>query len=215
MQESITDIDAQIEDLLQRLSNLRKRRNSLTKLCRLPTELIVHILKLSQRPEDPPDASIYTYSWEAFDYSWTRLAMTCSYVWNIAVKEPELWTFIQYHSKGKSRTEDSIRYAIQSPLHVRAVNDTKKDKVNAWAVQYLPRARAAYIVPNINDTKGMTALQTALRKPHLALQSLHYMERDFMLDFRFLGGSCLALSQLCLTKSQVANDVPVSQAFVI
>jgi hypothetical protein len=58
-------------------------------LCRLPDEIIVHIIRLSQSRQDP-----LAIKRVASDNSWARIMLTCARLRTLVVQTPSLWSFI-------------------------------------------------------------------------------------------------------------------------
>jgi hypothetical protein len=189
------------------LAQLRKRRNAFLGLCKLPAEILGHILKLSQWANQKDSDGDDGCAWERLDYSWLCLALTCSHVWSIAVQERELWAFVEcFDNKTATWTAHSITRAGHAPLRIRIVRKCVRNEANDWAAMYLPKARAALIVPDLRDRDGLQRLTDVLHKPSTLLQSFNYTQEHFVLDRSFLGGTSRTLHTLVLDKAYLTGE---------
>jgi hypothetical protein len=89
MSDPIETIDARIATLQQEINSLRKQRNTLTKFCALPAELLVQIVSYLQRkPLYKSDSST------EYDGRWTRVAQVCSSVRATVLDARSLWASV-------------------------------------------------------------------------------------------------------------------------
>jgi hypothetical protein len=75
------------------LIELKRRKNSLTLFCRLPTELLVEVFKHIQHTHPSTNRSI----WDAHDPSWARIMLVCHHFRTIAIQTPALWTTVVHY----------------------------------------------------------------------------------------------------------------------
>jgi hypothetical protein len=206
MPESLHAVESQIAAGLNHLAQLRKRRNAFFGLCKLPAEILGRILKLSQALGFTSDEHMHACAWERLDYSWLCLAVTCSHTWDVAVQERTLWSFVEWRGKNaEAWTAHSVLRA-GVPLHMRAVSKGVRNKANDWAALYLPKARAAFVVPNMQERDGLQRLANVLRQPLPHIQILNYTHDGFTLNMHFLGGTSHTLDTLTLSKIEIADD---------
>jgi hypothetical protein len=125
----------------------------------------------------------------------------------IAVQERELWAFVEcFDKKTAAWTAHSVTRAGHAPLRMRVVRKCVRNDANDWAAMYLPKARAALIVPDLRDRHSLQRLMDVLHQSSTLLQSLNYTHEQFLLDGRFLEGTSRSLHTLVLDKANLTGE---------
>jgi hypothetical protein len=209
--ETLESLDAQIAMLHEQLAQLKRRRNRLAPICRLPFELLIHILKLIQRPVDAFRVDYMTYSWEPFDNSWINVAAICAFMREKVMDAVDIWAVVDVHSADNKWLEYCKQRAGDVPLTIRAVRRRTgygaSDSVHIFASKNLSRARAVYLRP---EGVGLRVIQAALHRRNPSLRALDYDGfGEFKWTPKLLGGSCDLLQKLVLNRVDIEGTVPL------
>jgi hypothetical protein len=211
--DTLEFLDAQISSLEIQLAQLKRRRNRLIPICRLPFELLIHILKLIQRPIDAFRVDYMTYSWEPFHNSWRNLVTICASIREKVMDSVDIWAAVDVHSADIKWLEYCKQRAGDVPLTIRAVRAktfgfrAASDSVHIFASKNLSRARAVYLRP---EGVGLRVLQAALHRRNPLLRALDYDgPGKFKWTPKFLGGACDQLQKLVLSNIEIEGTVPL------
>jgi hypothetical protein len=96
-----------------------KQRNSMTPICQLPEELLVHVLHILQTKEGAKYFLDTPSSWpcDHHDFTWVRATWVCSHIRNIAICASKLWPWVDY-SKSKEWNALTVSRAGKAALNV-------------------------------------------------------------------------------------------------
>jgi hypothetical protein len=148
-------------------------------LCRLPDEIIVHIIRLSQSRRDP-----LAMKRVAPDNSWTRIMLTCTRLRTLLVQTPSLWSFIDI-AWNRRWVEICLARSADYQLETILSDIIAMDEDVASALLLRSRTTSVFIGSQLIEASPVAAM---LRRPGLQLQSLHYNAGRSTLDSRILGG---------------------------
>jgi hypothetical protein len=90
----VAQMDEDIRALEHRLLTLKRKRNSLITLCRLPDELLVKILRNLQVKAKGFTTDTDFFNFQSHDFSWTRLSHVCKHIHTVAITTPQLWAWV-------------------------------------------------------------------------------------------------------------------------
>jgi hypothetical protein len=94
--KKIAAVELEIARLQAQVIDMKRTRNSLTPLCRLPSEILVDIILRTQAPELRKFDGGYNpllYNFE-HDQKWEKVTLTCSHIHHMCIVTPYLWTHI-------------------------------------------------------------------------------------------------------------------------
>jgi hypothetical protein len=92
--EELNHLGGICSDVEQGLMAIRKR-NLLVPICKMPEELLVHILRFLQtKKSDGGSLTIFHSPCQNHDFSWVRATWVCSHMRNVAIGAPELWPWV-------------------------------------------------------------------------------------------------------------------------
>jgi hypothetical protein len=96
-----------------------KQRNSMTPICQLPEELLVHVLHILQTKKGAQYFLDTPPSWpcDHHDFTWVRATWVCSHIRNIAICASKLWPWVDY-SKSKEWNALTVSRAGKAALNV-------------------------------------------------------------------------------------------------
>jgi hypothetical protein len=156
-------IDARIRELEAQLLELRRRRNALAHVCRLPTEILVAIFDHLQCKRDKR-LPCYTYN-----RRWYRVMLVCEHFRLVAIQTPALWTVFDYEEDPKEWVDLCLERSKTTPLCVTTNSTALADQWHRIRVAQLRGARTH-------------SLLTA-PSPHLTKLSLHVSDENEPLEF--------------------------------
>jgi hypothetical protein len=202
---------------------LCSRRNALTPLCRLPIDILIHILHHLVWDSQPPTR----FDQEPSDYrsvvideqdpqDWTRVLGVCTHIRNIALESPSLWTCISLRWPPE-RWQLSLERSGAAPLFVCVTNKTSHrntlpriDHSIPYFAQVVSRAHHACIWFTQADEDELMTLLPSFCYHWPALRSLvvHFgpLQRPFSLPPVLLGGSSTNLTDLFLSSVNLIAD---------
>lgn len=156
------ELEEKIASLEKRLAKLKRARNSHIRICQLPAEVLVEILKSAQHTTDLYDED---RPWLTFDPSWSRIMLVCSYFRKIAARTPALWTVLDYEHGSSQWRRLCIKRSGNSPFFLRGAG--------CEAMNYLSKAQAADMHDFDNCAKkcasGLNDLAPQLRVLNVSL----------------------------------------------
>jgi hypothetical protein len=221
--DSREEIDAQIAALEHQIRQLRSRRNATVGLCRLPSELVVRIIKSAYtHPAEgvnyavpnayKPPAS-FVLSWdeiEARATARTQVMHVCHYLRQVALDACELWSLFNLKRGGDlHRLEAQMALAGESPLTIWAIGATE---MGGWVASRLCNAKSARLFLG----EDMRELAASLATPKLLLRQLDIdttLRGGYPIESNFLGGCCENLTHLSL-EWVVINVPPILPSLV-
>jgi hypothetical protein len=103
------DSDADLE-----LVEMKRQRNALTAICRLPSEILIAVFERVQREDE---------------CKWTRVMLVCHHFYHIAVSAPMLWTWIDCVRRPQAAIDICARRSAPALLHI--ITDTA-DHTDLW-----------------------------------------------------------------------------------
>jgi hypothetical protein len=161
------EIDARIRALESEIRELKRRRNSITPIFRLPSEILVTIIQHVQN-----ESKAYEDVFSKFDHSWVRIMLVCQHLRTVAVQTPTLWTVIDHNSRSAEWRDVCHQRSATAPLHIQT---SYKKHVVQWEravvahVGRLPKVDVSQITapllrvlrlsaPNENDSFCVTSI---------------------------------------------------------
>jgi hypothetical protein len=213
----VAEIDARIVVLEQELHELRTRRNAFAPLCTIPSELIVHIVRLIQiTPEHHYTNTTKPYLYPDIKYNgkWTRMMMTCQHLRHVIVEAPALWRLVDCHP-GSEWMQLCMKRRGSVPLDLIAnthVYQPDHKAVSDFARKRFSQCRAAYYSLHSKDPGEVFSHiieQPAPLMEHLQLSARSGLDSALTLTPMLLGGACSNLRTLTLKSlSEVKPDPP-------
>jgi hypothetical protein len=92
-QNAIARLDEEIADIEKHLVILKRKRNSMVPICRLPDELLVLLMRhIQSKPWTLKSMDLEFYDFDAFDLRWMQITWVCQHIRRVAIDSPELWT---------------------------------------------------------------------------------------------------------------------------
>ena len=116
-------IDAEIKSLEESIRALRRRRNTLTLISSLPTEVIITIFTLLRGSVASSDASsslTTLYKERSDNLPWIRVAHVCHHWRELALNQPLLWSHVDFTLFSSAGTTEILARAETVPLHLEA-----------------------------------------------------------------------------------------------
>jgi hypothetical protein len=220
--ESKEEIDVQIAALEHQILELRSRRNATVGLCRLPSELVVRIIKnVYPRPtegvkNDAPHTRELSPSFvlsrdEIISRvaALTRIMRVCHRLREVALDARELWSlFALKYGTDQRRLEAQLELAGGAPLTIWA-GDVKANRssLDGWIASRLGNTKSACLT--LEKDMRMLAATLATPKPLLRQLEVDFTSsRGFSIGSTFLGGCCENLTHLSLLAAVI--NVPPS-----
>lgn len=207
---TIADIDARINALTKELLLLRRRRNALSFICRLPADIMIYIFQCTQynristmsfdKSIDGPLGNTFAQQRSDLDHSWIRLMSTCVYFREAALGAGQLWRDVSVPGNIQWRTLCLARAQGCLPiLRYRGLPDGKADRRDEFdlASTQFSRALEAYISLMSKPDNGTTQYIYNQTSPHL--QYLELTSIATALTQHLLGGDSITLKTLVLT----------------
>jgi hypothetical protein len=221
--DSREEIDAQIAALEHQIRELRSRRNATVGLCRLPSELVVRIIKsaYTHPTEGVKDDGLHTYkpsrsfvlSRDEIDARATARTLVmhvCHHLRQVALDACELWSLFNLkRGCDLHRLEAQMALAGESPLTIWAIGATE---IAGWVASRLCNAKSARLFLG----EDMQELAAALTTPKSVLRQLDIdttFRGGYPIESNFLGGCCENLTHLSL-EWVVINVPPVLPSLV-
>jgi hypothetical protein len=219
---TVAEIDARIEVLVKELSSLRRRRNALTPLCRLPTELKVQIFQHVQyhRVTSPRDADVtkrldnplgdtFGQQRSDLDHSWMKLMSCCVSLRETALATGHLWRYIQLPGNPQWR-DLCLERAKGCPPILRYVGPTeppgRDNSLDFAAVQFI-RAAEAYLTfkPIMDNKTKPDQMEQCIYSVSSELSFLEIASSTMTLTDRLMGGTSIKLTTLILTIDELES----------
>jgi hypothetical protein len=207
--DELATIDAEILKLEDQIRQLKRRRNTLSHLCRLPTELLIRIVALLQSEVTKPGFTVFKQHQIEYDGRWTRLMLTCSYVRGVLLEARALWSLIDCRLKTKW-SNLCLERCGEMPLELTArrlmtvsITSQAPRLIVSRVGQLFPRSRTAYIC--LGTSNGGTFLSGPTPwMEHLHLESIF----EIVLTSKFLHGSQSHLRSLVVRHVSPIDDPP-------
>ncbi|KAH9004775.1 hypothetical protein EDB86DRAFT_3201255 [Lactarius hatsudake] len=109
-------VDAEIKSLEGSIRALKLRRNALTPISSLPTEVIAAIFSMLR-----PVASSFTTLGERPDpLAWLRVTQVCHYWRQIALNQPLFWSHVNFTTLTSAGVAETLARAKMAPLYLEA-----------------------------------------------------------------------------------------------
>jgi hypothetical protein len=219
--DTLEDIDTRIGALQKEIRGLVTRRNALTGLCRLPPEIIVHIINLLPVVSSPAADHLHHYL-TSYNGTWTRNMGVCTHLRNIVLGAGVLWSVVPIKPSPKNRwTKLCIKRAENTPLTLCLSTSSylwHEDQLAVAAdlvVDAMPRCRALVLELGPHGLNGRhkfvtRVLEMKLNAPLLRSLSMEstFNTPSFTITRHFLGGYAAGLRQLCLSTPLTIADSP-------
>jgi hypothetical protein len=115
-------IDAEIKSLEESIRSLKSRRNALTPISSLPTEIISNIFSILRVPVAPSPLTLPTLSDKPDNLPWFRISHVCRHWREIALNQPLFWSHLRLTNFKFSLAGagEMIARAKMLPLHLEA-----------------------------------------------------------------------------------------------
>jgi hypothetical protein len=226
-QSRIADLQKQLAQAETHMRALQTQRNALTLLCRLPEDVLIHVLVLLIRSghADVPEvmSKARPLSTESATSeqtrSWTQVMGVCTHLRAVTVSCPLLWSYIDLDQNHPAWMQTRLERARRSPLVVNA-----RSNLNAWLGSPLELlgtilSRANNVCFFLQDAQPVEAvvLNAVLNAPapHLCgLVLAHPTGIVFQLSPQFLGGTTVKLTRLVLQGVMLSRDLPFLPALI-
>jgi hypothetical protein len=226
-QARITDLQKQLAQAQTHMRTLQTRRNALTPLCRLPEDILLHVLVLLIRSghADVPEvmSKARPLSTESSTSekttSWTRVMGVCTHLRAVTISCPLLWSYIDLDQKRPTWMRTRLERTRHVPLAVNA-----RSNLNAWLGSPLELlgtilSRANYVCFFLQDAQPVEAVVVNAifnaPAPHLCeLVLAHPTGIVFELSPQFLGGTTAKLTRLVLQGVMLSRDLPFLPALI-
>jgi hypothetical protein len=182
----------------------RARRNTLAAIFRLPSELMIIVLRILQQTDSLNHISdIFEMPVPSYDGRWTRMMLTCRRMRLIALQEHELWSTIEC-GYNKQWIEICLERAGDLPLDLRA----RAHPRYSWRLSmddyfdlpaklidiYTTRARSIHV--SLLREQLPETCASALKQSAPYLQVLNIKSTPLHLNQEFLGGYFPSLREL-------------------
>jgi hypothetical protein len=169
MHDKIAELDAHIASLERQLVEVKRCRNALTSLCRLPPELLGRIIVFAQvefrgsgdelrAQRASPASSDHTpfpFLWPSYSDDWRNLIRVCSHLRAVALHTPDLWAYLdsQYSNQW-------VDVCTERAKHTPAVLNLSGPRICPGFQERLATAHYASIVlaPSIHDMSSCLAM---------------------------------------------------------
>jgi hypothetical protein len=217
--DTFKDIDARIRKLQREIRGLATRRNALTGLCRLPPEIIVHIIRLLPVASLPPEDNFH-YPRTSYDVTWTRMMRVCAHLRNVVLGAGVLWSAVPIKLSPKDAwTKLCLERAGDSPVTLFLTSSRYRWKEGDMVVaadiirDLMPRCRALNLELGYSFRHSEEVdFGNVLGQEAPLLRSLHMgtslSEHSLAVTRQFLGGDAARLRQLCLNTPLTLDDPP-------
>jgi hypothetical protein len=195
----LSEIEEKILSLEAELLHLKRLRNDLGPIGRLPSELLVHIFLLVQdgfNAEDPPDDE---FSIPLIDHRWSRVMLVCCRFRTLAIQSPKLWNVVNDAMVDRISKWGQIceSRCAETPIytHIRRADDS--DSIHrAWKAKVEDNAATPQTF-NVSATElRFLTIDIGNRFPQLSITET------------FLGGTDLSLTHLKLCGHQILLQKP-------
>jgi hypothetical protein len=222
--DSREEIDAQIAVLEQQIRELRARRNATVGLCRLPSELVVHIIKsaYTHPTEDVKDDNLHAYykpspsfvlsqdEIEARATARTMVMHVCHHLRQVALDARELWSLFDLkRGCDPRRLEAQMALAGEAPLTISA---TGAIAIDGWVASRLGNTKSARLYLG-EDMKELAAALATSKSLLRQLDITSIFSGSYSIDSTFLGGCCENLTHLSLERV-VINVPPILPSLI-
>jgi hypothetical protein len=226
-QSRIAYLQKQLAQAETHMRALQTRRNALTPLCRLPEDILLHVLVLliRSRHADVPDilskAKPLSTASATSDQttSWTQVMGVCTHLRAVTISCPLLWSYIDLDQKHPTWMQMRLERARHAPLVVNA-----RSNLNAWLGSPLELlgtilSRANYVCFFLQDAQPVEAVVVNAifnaPAPHLCeLVLAHPTGIVFELSPQFLGGTTAKLTRLVLQGVMLSRNLPFLPALI-
>jgi hypothetical protein len=229
---SLAEIDAEIGVLERKLADMRRLRNSLMYICRLPVEIMVVIYRHVQLTEQQPARHIQrihdkSYEDDPIDHifvsklvypriptTWIAFMLACVSLREIAVQARELWRHVQVPSSSQWVKLCLVR-SVDLPLHLyacfpsdRSGDSVSQDDMNIF-FSCTSRAMDAFVEvgSSFENAVFTTRFRDALNQHCGHLQRFRMLSWDeqYSVTDKFLGGKSTSLTTLQLHVESVTS----------
>jgi hypothetical protein len=199
--------DRRIAALERELAELKRYRNALTPICRLPAETLAAILIYVQHGGQDCDVRD---PWRTYNFEWVRMMLVCRPFRDVALGASELWKYVDF---GRQRwsplwTEAFLRNA-RHPVVIRDRSGLGE------ARQFFMKALSADVLVNEAMADNLIGLPAPLiQSLRLESSSNLYRITDSSNVHRitvgpsFLQGTATLLHTLCLNGVVIWADIP-------
>jgi hypothetical protein len=220
LRERIARIQDEVDALAAEERTLNSRRNTLSPLCRLPSEVLCHVLRAAahsgyrhaagyRRPEEFGDLRLLYGA----ATNWTRVTSICAHIRHVAVSWPVLWTRIDL-GWDPSWVQLCIARASSLPISLNLHEDLG---VNYSLYMHLLLHRAQELtIHNLSTFVHNSVVLAYLQQPLPNLRSLCLSpgrDRQHYLSLQFLGRATSSLTHLALWKITLDAAVPIHLSF--
>jgi hypothetical protein len=219
--DTFKDIDARIRKLRREIRGLATRRNALTGLCRLPPEIIVHIISLLPVVNLPPEDNFH-HSRTSYNAKWTRMTRVCVHLRNIALGAGVLWSVVPIKPSPKDAwTKQCLERAGKSTLGLFLASSRYRWKEGELAAaadiitDAMPRCHAlnlelghSYHWQHSEDFDFGHVLDLEAPLLRSLCMSSSSSEYSLAITRQFLGGNATGLRRLFLDTPLTINDPP-------
>jgi hypothetical protein len=208
----IQDIDDKIARLQEEIRQLRTKRNALMPLCRLPSDILVHIVTLLQnvvgQSVESDSLTAFKFSYEDFNHKWVKVTLVCSHIHRVVLETPILWTTIDLTNRSRRRRRIGLQHTLQRAGDAGLTILVDNAAQAALITPYVSRAKSLRLFP-ATDYKDHR-LARALHEPMPLIQDLDLLYNDLPLRRNFLGGISHTLRNLMLVGARIESspDLP-------
>jgi hypothetical protein len=149
----IIEIDERIAVLESELLNLRRKRNTLSSVCLLPSEIWVAILVHLQHDSS---TSSGRFRWEVYDPKWTRIMLACQHLRNVAISTPTLWNLVNHTEHKPEWVDLCLQRSEDAPLYMHSRRAEASPHWNRVIAAHLSGSDAARTMFSIASTSLKT-----------------------------------------------------------
>jgi hypothetical protein len=132
---TLDQIDEEIHALERRLLDLKRQRNSMLNICRLPKELLVLIIcnlqiqtkRLDEPKSRKPISSVhyYFFDFKNHDLGWLRMTSVCKHIRDVAVNTPQLWMWVQWNPSHWN--EMTVSRSENASLYIHSLGSLRQE----------------------------------------------------------------------------------------
>jgi hypothetical protein len=188
----IKDIEARISSLEMQLVHLKRRRNGLLPICRLPSELLVDILRHLQNEPGSEDKR-ERLKHDLINRKWSRIMLVCYHFRTLAVNTPSLWDTLDSSHPLHWRYLCLLR-AADAPLCVRLHDEDGGHLLErAWKAE-------------IDGLEAVQAVDWNAPRPGLQHLAIRLFSQGLRVTPEFLGAVPVALVHLELIGWEIALE---------
>jgi hypothetical protein len=202
MISNIGVLEHEISALEKKLVELKRRRNSYIRICRLPPEILVQVFGWFQHRRCIPNRA---QPWKTYDHKWSRIMAVCKHFRDVALHAPTLWTVIDFETHSPQWRELCVARSGDAALVLHAHSTSQLDCFH--------RARSARVSAfgDIASVLNAPAPRLRILKVRAYLEEDEEEDEEFAFAFtvRFLGGQAANLVSLILRGCRISiYDAP-------